>query len=94
MRTVGVEYDGRVFVVGFEVNGGSSISAVTGLRFGPEEGIDIISIEEFSKGSTLPLSDYEAGRVAASFKFRAATLYAIADFNGEDFDPKTFRRMN
>lgn len=85
MRTVGVEYDGLVLVVGFEVH----------------DAIDIIEIKQFREGRIEEIGSLEkpekgglAFDLANSQRFRLATLYAIAAFDGQDFDPQTFRRMN
>jgi len=82
VRTVGVEYESMVLVVGFTVT--------------TDDIVEIESISEYIPYSNkvLPLNPDFIARYIDSPKFHFATLWAIADFNGQDFDPQTFRRMN
>lgn len=94
MRTVGVDFHGYILVVGFEVAEGGTNDVFDGRSIGVGEGIDIVEIKRWTRESGTFESPRLANALADNEQFRIRCLLAIADFNGQDFDPQTFRRMN
>jgi hypothetical protein len=88
-QTVGVEFDGFILVVGFIV----TLNAEDTLNIYIESIArwDGESIEDLGSPDE---AQCEAWKYANSERFRIRTFYAIADYNGQNFDPETFRRMN
>lgn len=78
---VGVYYNGRIFVVEFVVD-----------TFGT---VYIIGVEEADRDGNqteVILQSDEGQRLANDQQFQASCIYAVADWNGENFDYETFRK--
>ncbi len=90
-RKVGVEFRDRIWVVEFTVGDGVGFDA-----------IEVINVEEFfadspgynSGGTRVKISHARYNELLGTPEFHFAVLYAVADFDGQDFDPQTFKRRN